>query len=236
MIDAFFENRDRKELELLCRETQDIAARLSEDGWNFYRFADQKKAMAFLNENRDYDLACVDVEGADGLSVAVQTRSGSDRAFIVIVADAARSPMDYLRPEIMPGALLLRPIGTQQLKQVMRSSVEALLREREQDRGPAFRLQQQGGDKLIPYSRICYFEARNKKIVLCTEDREYTFSGTIDGLQAELGQGFVRCHRSFLVSRSRIDRIYLSRNYSVLTNGMEIPLSRSFKQVLKELR
>lgn len=236
MIDALFANRDRQELDLLCRETQDIAARLSEDGWNFYRFVDQKKAMIFLKENGALDLACVDVEGTDGLSVAVQTRAGSERAFIVIVADAARSPMDYLRPEIMPGALLLRPLGAQQLKQVMRSSVEALLRERKQDDGTAFRLQQQGGDKLIPYSWICYFEARNKKIVLCTEDKEYTFSGTIDRLQAELGQRFVRCHRSFLVSRSHIDQIYLSRNYIVLTNGMKIPLSRSFKQVLKELK
>lgn len=236
MIDALFENRDKQELDSLCRVTQDLAARLSEDEWSFFRFSDQKKALEFLRDNSNLDLACVDVEGPDGLTVAVQTRAGSERALIVIVADADRSPMDYLRPEIMPGALLLRPIAPQQLKQVLRSSVEALLREREQDGGSSFRLQRQGGDKLIPYSQICYFEARNKKIVLCTEDREYTFSGTIDGLQNELGQGFVRCHRSFLVSRGRIDQICLSRNYILLTNGMQVPLSRSFKQAMKELK
>lgn len=236
MIDVLFENRDKQELDQLYRETKELAARLSEDEWSFFRFFDQKKALEFLKENTTLDLACVDVEGSEGLNVAIQARCGSKQAFIVIVANADRSPMDYLRPEILPGALLLRPFEHQQLKNTLRSSVEILLRDRMQERDSVFRIPQKNGTKLISYSQICYFEARNKKVVLCTDNREYIFSGTIDGLQEQLGQSFVRCHRSFLVSRAKIDRIYLSRNYIMLTNGMQVPLSRSFKSALKELK
>ena len=170
--------------------------------------------------------------------MAEKTRQGSEQAFILLVADPEISPMRYLRPSIMPGALLLRPFSEGQMRTVLREALEKLLhRQRElENAGEVFRVDLKSGRKRIPFQQIYFFEARNKKIILNLGSREYSFYDTIDHLQEELPQGFIRCHRSFIVSKAKIDRIYLSRSCIVLVNGMTIPLSRTYKSVLKELR
>ena len=100
----------------------------------------------------------------------------------------------------------------------------------------AFLLNMKSERKMIPYSRICYFEARDKKVYLNVGNQEFAFYDTIDHLEEILPASFVRCHRSFIVSKSKIDKIFISKNYLELDNGMTVPLSRSYKSALKELK
>ena len=90
------------------------------------------------------------------------------------------------------------------------------------------------GKRLVPYSGIVYFESRNKKIFLGTDNEEYSFYGTLDNLEETLDDRFIRCHRSFIAAKKRISKIVLSKNIVVLDNGCEIPLSRSYKGKVKE--
>ena len=69
-----------------------------------------------------------------------------------------------------------------------------------------------------------------------TGNQEYAVYDTIDNLQERLPEGFLRCHRSFIVAKSKIENVYLSKNYIALEDGMTVPLSRSYKEVLKELK
>ena len=235
MIDVLIHNRSTKELEQLQTAVRSIAARLSEDDWNWNLFSIEEQTMAFLEQQNNMDFACLDIAGKQGIPIAEAARAGSLQAFIVLVAEASISPMEYLKPSIMPGGLLLRPYSDQQLQEVLRGALSKLTKLQEEDSG-MFRVDLKTGGKMIPYSQICFFEARNKRIVLNTGTQEYSFGGTIDGLQEELPAAFVRCHRSFIVAKARIDQIFLSKNYLTLDNGMSIPLSRSYKSTLKELK
>lgn len=235
MIDVLLQNHNGKELEQLADTARAIAARLSEDEWDWFLFSDEEKTLRFLEKKQGVDFACVEITGGKGVLVAEKTRENSEQAFIVVVADPSVSPMEYLKPSIMPGALLLRPYDGGQLRRVMRESLEKLLKEQPQNTG-SFRLDLKTGSKLIPFHQIYFFEARNKKIALNIGSREFDFYDTIEHLQEELPPRFVRCHRSFIVSKAHIDQIYLSKNYLMLDNGMTIPLSRTYKSVLKELK
>ena len=62
---------------------------------------------------------------------------------------------------------------------------------------------------------------------------EYGFYLTMDRLAEELPEQFLRCHRSFIVNSRKIRKIMLSQNLIGLEDGFDIPLSRSYKAVLK---
>ena len=54
-------------------------------------------------------------------------------------------------------------------------------------------------------------------------------------LEQTLPDEFIRCHRAFIVRRSRISCIRLSQNCLTLDNGETLPLSRTYKPRLKGL-
>ena len=79
-----------------------------------------------------------------------------------------------------------------------------------------------------------YFESRSKKTFLVTQAQEYELSATLDALEQELGERFVRTHRSFLVNQRHI-LSYDAGSMSVsLDDGSEVYLSRAGKARLKE--
>ena len=69
---------------------------------------------------------------------------------------------------------------------------------------------------------------------LNTGMEEYGFNDTLDRLETELEEGFIRCHRSFLVNKTMIESVWLSQNRQMLEDDIEIPLSRSYKPLIKE--
>ena len=69
---------------------------------------------------------------------------------------------------------------------------------------------------------------------LNTGDMEYPFYDTLDQLEERLAGRFLRCHRSYLVNRSKISKVYLSQNILTLDSGEELPLSRSYKPAGKQ--
>ena len=76
------------------------------------------------------------------------------------------------------------------------------------------------GFKLEPY------EARRKSVSCSYE--------TMEHLTERLPDYFVRCHRSFIVNRQRIRRVMLSKSLIELEQGIQLPLSRSYKPAFKE--
>ena len=86
------------------------------------------------------------------------------------------------------------------------------------------------------HSAIRFFESRDKKIYVNTGNREYAFYDTLDELEQRLPESFARCHRSFIVAKSHIKNIMISRSMIVLDDDSVIPLSRSYKRVFKELK
>ena len=87
----------------------------------------------------------------------------------------------------------------------------------------------------IPYSQIYFFEAREKKVFVCTCREEFGFYHTIDKLEKDLPEQFIRCHRGFIVNTEKIRRISFSQNVIFLADDFNVPLSRSYKPLLRGL-
>lgn len=235
MIDMMIFSRKEKELVILRKYSGELAGRLSEEKWEYHCLKTSEEAEAYLRENPLLDLACMDISGAGGVERAARVRSGNQHAYLILIADPDISPAAYLRPGIMAGSLLLRPLSPEQIYQVQGEAFREFCREFEKEDGrEAFVVENREGKWMIDYEQINYFESREKKICLCTDSREIAFYDTMERLEQKLPEEFLRCHRSFLVNRKKIRRYFPGGNFLELHDRSQIPVSRSYRNQVKE--
>lgn len=88
----------------------------------------------------------------------------------------------------------------------------------------------------IPVENIVYAENNGRKIILHTGEGMLEFYGKMNDLENELGKGFFRCHRGYLVSLSYVSGYDSGNVY--LKNGESIYLAKrkiaEFAQVYRE--
>lgn len=236
MISALIYSHERRELSAISRLGREIICKISEDDWDFFSFSDKKDVYDFLSADPIIDMSCVDIFDTNGISIAERLRETNNNMYIILLTDASISPVLYIRPTIMAGSLLMRPLTEKSVKRVFTEAVRECLKKFRKDDGEAFAIENRDGRQLIPYSRIIFFESREKKIFVNTGSREYSFYDTLDNLEKNLPKGFIRCHRSYIIARKNIKKIILSQNTIILDNECEVPLSRSYKSVFKELK
>ena len=226
---------DTKELIRLNEISKRVSSVESEDEWKFILAQTIDRMMLLLDSNPVVDFACVDVTLDRGIIGAKRLRSTNSNTQLLIIADTKISPTDYISPDIMASSLLLRPFDNTIARQVLTSMMRSYLSKfaQKKDSEEVFIIDNRDGRQIIPYSLISCFEARNKKIAVVADGKEYYFYDTIDNLEAELPDTFLRCHRSFIVNGNRITNIVRSQNIIYLDNGETIPLSRSYKEVFK---
>ena len=155
MIDVVMLDKDRRELKALHDTAYDISAFLSDSEWDWHLYAEEKKLAEYLETGGHADFSCLDLSCEQGVGWAEAVRRKNADSFIMLVADAGISPMQYLKPSIMPGALLLRPFSRGQMQKTLRDALKQMLQVYEGDnRTGGFQLSQKADRKMIPYSQI----------------------------------------------------------------------------------
>lgn len=78
---------------------------------------------------------------------------------------------------------------------------------------------------------ILYFESRKRIILLYATSGQYQFYQKLDVLEEQLaGDGFLRCHRSFLVQERYVKS--WKENALWLEDGARIPISRTYEKMV----
>ena len=77
----------------------------------------------------------------------------------------------------------------------------------------------------LPVGQVQYAEAFSHMVAIVTETDTIQVKMPISEIEKMLGDGFIRCHRSYLVSLKHISR--LSKTEVILDDGKALPLSRS---------
>lgn len=235
MVEMLISGTGKQEVECIHRCSRELAARLTEEKWEYYCFCSADRLNGFVMGNPLLDMICVDITMDSALEAVQNLREHNAHAYITLVASQDISPAVYMRPGIMAGSLMLKPLNREQIWQVMSEAFQVFAKRfADSSMKEQFVIGTREGRTLIDYSQIYYFEAREKKIFLVTEAREIAFYDTIEHLLEVLPDSFLRCHRSFVVNSARIESIRLGKNMILLDNGEEVPISRSFRQVFKE--
>ena len=105
-----------------------------------------------------------------------------------------------------------------------RAVKEAGKRKEQKERQIFIRTKNQG--YTLNLSSLLYVESRGKKVEIHTTDMEGIIESyaTMDELEGQLGGGFYRCHRGYLVNMAHIARYDNDSIY--LSNGERVYLTR----------
>ena len=87
----------------------------------------------------------------------------------------------------------------------------------------------------IPYSEIIYIESLNKKIYIYSILKRISCYNSLQALETELGEMFIRCHKSYIVNKAKIKNIFFSEMIIEMTDGSRISMSRTYKSEIKRL-
>lgn len=232
MISMLIYSCKQNEIELLKEISRDIMAFRTEERLEIMTFDNYADIDMKAIEN--VDLAYVDITDEHGLQVAKDLRAGFSDVEILIISDPTISPMVYLTPTVRAASLLLKPLNTLMIQTSVKELFDSLQLETVND-VEYFSFDDEKEKRRIPYSNIVYFEARNRRVYIRVQNKEYGIYATLDTLEGELPDCFKRCHRSYIINTSYISKVWYSQNMILLSNDEEIPLSRSYKTVIKEV-
>lgn len=237
MVSMLAYSNNTKELHILKEQIQDLAAYLSEEKWETSCFSSLGELISFLENQPLINMACYDVTEKESREYLGTVRKKYKDTLLMLIADRSLSPMEYVRPDILASSLILRPFSAADLRDKLKDLIkEYLSGVQDGESEDAFILDTREGKTRVPYSQIYYMEARDKKIYLRLLDRELAFYDTIEELEQKLPGSFLRCHRSFLVNQAYIEKIMLSQSEILLSHGISVPLSRSYKPRFKAFK
>lgn len=220
----------REEGRLLRRALHDRAAYLTDQELDCQLFQNMEQAAERLRTHQTQMIAW-DMSQDRSAAVLEQARAFCRDAFLLIVASESTSPLTFLKPDIAPSSLILRPLGPAEVDRVACEMLRSVCAGGGQG---CFVIERRGEHQQVPWERIYYFESREKKLFARMRGEEIGFTGTLDSLAETLPDSFQRCHRSFIVNLEKIDRVRFSENVILLWDGLMVPLSRGYKQSIKE--
>lgn len=178
----------------------------------------------------DWDILLLDVDmpGMDGISAARCIRETDTDVVIIFVTNLAQyaicgyevNALDYVLKPVNYYALSIKL--KKALRYCRKSETKYLLLNR-------------GGDLVrIPLNYLYYVEVYDHQLRYRTADGDFLMTGSrsLTAVEKELeGEGFVRCHSSYLVNLRYIDRLEGS---NVWVAGNQLPVSRSRRKKLLE--
>ncbi len=220
-------DRERAALKKDCRER---VAKASDER---LKFGEGDLAQALEQEKLGNLLYCTFHRG-QSVEPLREFRSRSLDAMVMLIADPAVSPLEYLRPGVAPDGLMLRPLDRQKLEEGNQEFMDTFFeRLRSGSTRDSFLVDCRGEKIFLPYASIVCFEAREKKLFACTREKEFPFDGTIDALETTLPENFARCHRSYIVNRDRVKRMITADSCLDLGGGRTVPVSRTYKAAFR---
>jgi len=180
---------------------------------------------AFLKN--PFDLVFLDIEmpGIDGITLAKRLRAVSENVQIVFLT----SHIEYALEGYEVNALryLVKPVDMNKLSEVLKYI---------QDKKNNLRqimIKQEGEDIVIDISDIIYMESMDKNVRIVTSKSEYITRYNISDYEEELkNSGFLRIHRGYLISLSKVKKIV--KNDVVMDGDISLPVSRSNIKTLKD--
>jgi len=179
------------------------------------------------------DLLICDVSEKAAVQMLIAERKQHREAKIIPIADETILPSVYVRPEIFPCALLWRPLENEKNKNTLLQILQSFQEQEEKEQ--IFYITTRQKTQAVPYQKILYFESRDKRVYVRTEFEEIGFHGTLSGLETELQENFIRCHKGYLVNKKKIQSVDWVQHLLKIGENCLIPISRNYQGKIREV-
>ena len=224
----------KKENDYLADKAKDVNAYVSDTKLKISQLLDRDDVTDKVKSgDPGQGLMAVTAVSDKDASVAENVRSANKSAGIMIVADETVSPKRYLTPKIKASSLLLRPYSDDEASDTMKEFLSDFYA-RDDIRKKNIVIGSRGNKHAVSLSEIYYIEAKGKKVLFRLKNRELSEYASFETVLKALGDNFVRCHRSFAFNMDYFMSVKLSDNQIKLMHGMTVPLSRTYKAMMRE--
>ena len=190
-------------------------------------FSSAESFLFHYAEKKDYDILLLDIEMGqkNGIELAREVREGNDTVQLVFITGFPDFVMEGY--EVSALHYLMKPVAEEKLYAVLARAVKNLTKAEQ-----VLLFQIEGESVRISASEILVVEAFAHSVSLQTTNGSYKVNMSISEIAKTLDEGFVRCHRSYVVNLKHVGRI--TRTAVVLDNGTEVPLSRNSYQSVNQ--
>ncbi|MBO9522597.1 MAG: response regulator transcription factor [Nocardioidaceae bacterium] len=191
-------------------------------------------ALRLLRE-REIDAVFLDIQmpGLDGIELAsVLARFKTPPAVVFVTAHEQHAVEAF---ELDAADYVLKPVREERLAEAVRRVLGGPRTEQAVDQVP---VERGGVTRFVPVSEIRYVEAEGDYARLHTATGSHLIRVPLHQLEQQWsGSGFVRIHRSLLVSLPYVEelRVDAGRCTVVVTGGTELAVSRRHTRVLRDL-
>lgn len=235
MVYALEYEKSEAKLKELDRLIRDAIAFESEEEWNIDRHTKAGELKKFLDKQGQLEVCFAGALDEADLSDAELIRKKYAEAYLLLVADMKMSPMKYLKPSIKPTSLLLEPYSKEEALETIREFLHDFVMSRDNASDEkAYVVENKGKKTILSYSKIHYFEARDKRVYIRSGNTEMSVYETLSEIEEILPEYFIRCHRSFVINKNLIKSVDFSQNEIIMQGDVFVPLSRGCRQSVKE--
>lgn len=191
-----------------------------------------------LLQGKLFDIYFLDIqmEKMNGIEAARKLRELNEESIIVFITGAK----EYVFEAFDVAALhyLVKPVNAEKLEEVLKRAKKEIEKKQSRKDKQIF-IKTRNKNITLNVADILYFENEMRKIVAHTVKGELSFYGVMADMEKEVGAGFCRCHRGYLVNLSYVAE-YDMENI-MLANGEKIYLSKDryhdfVKQYMRYLR
>lgn len=172
------------------------------------------------------DILLLDIEmsGMNGVELAKTLRARSDFSQIIFITGYPEFIADGY--DVSALHYLLKPARPEKLFEVLDRAAANISRAQR-----AVILKTADGIQRVSVEKILYAEAFSHTVSFVCSDQSYETRSTISEARNLLGDGFVQCHRSYLVGLKYVKTV--GNKEVILDNGLRLPVSR---QLYKEVK
>ena len=167
------------------------------------------------------------------VNLAIKIRAEWRVLFAIFVLGNPADVAAVARPSIQVSGILFSPPDKERLYETIWEVYAEFVRtfQRNQRR---FAVRNGAEQVFVNTEDICFFESQAKKIALKTLSQEISFYSNFDAVLEQLPEGFVRCHKGFVVNSQHIKSVNWRDMSLAISDGSVLPVSRSYKQAVAE--
>lgn len=186
----------------------------------------------------DVVLLDIHMPGIDGLALARNLQSLNKKTALIFVTAHAEHALDAFEVDAVD--YLTKPARLERLQAALAKAQRSL-----QSRAialddfdaPVLIIQERGRTERVPVRDVVYFKAELKYVTVRTVHRTYILDGSLNELEAQHGELFLRVHRNALIARRAVRALEKhyepeeGEGWAVHLRGIDEPVAVSRRQL-----